>query len=146
MLKAGFIERFVRFSEWPQEFSRDTFKIKVIGHNPFGGALEKIFAKVKTQNKPVSIEYISSIADIEDCQILFISDSESRQVESIIHQVGSKPVLTIGETKGYIDKGVIINFYETSKGTVHFKISKTSIKNSKVKMDIKLLGYAKLVE
>ncbi|NJO91160.1 MAG: YfiR family protein [Chloroflexia bacterium] len=146
MLKAGFIERFARFSEWPHELSMDTFKIKVIGHSPFGGALEKMFAKVKVQDRPVSIEYVSSIADIEDCQILFISDSESKHVESIINQVSSKPVLTIGETKGYIDKGVIVNFYETSKGTVHFEISKTSIKNSKVKMDIKLLGYAKLVE
>ncbi len=146
MLKAGIIERFARFSEWPQELSIDTFKIKVIGHSPFKGALEEMFAKVKVQNKPVSVEYISSVKDINNCHILFISYSERNQVENIINSVESRAILTIGDTPGFIRKGVIINFYETSKGTVHFEISKTRIKNSKVKMDIKLLGYAKLVE
>jgi hypothetical protein len=146
LLKAGIIERFARFSEWPSEMITDTFKIKVIGQNPFEGALEKMFATIKVQNKPVAIEYISTITDINDCHILFISESERTQVEDIINYVKSKPILTIGETSEYIRKGVIINFYETSKGTVHFEISKASIKNSKVKMDIKLLGYAKLVE
>ncbi len=146
MVKAGFIERFARFTEWPGQAEMDTFKIMVIGKSPFGGALEKIFATNKIKNKSVVIEYISSSFEMGNCHILFISKSESESVEDIVEQVSRKPVLTIGETHGYTDKGVIINFFKTSEGTIHFEISKENVKMSKLKMDIKLLGYAKLVE
>lgn len=146
MVKAGFIERFARFTEWPEQERIDTFRITVLGKNPFEGALEKMFATHKVKNKPVSVDFASSFLDIKDCHILFISKSENKQVKSIIEKFKSKPVLTIGETSGYTNKGVIINFFETPEGTVHFEISKTNVKNSKVNLDIKLLGYAKLVE
>ena len=146
MVKAGILEKIVRFCEWPPEMNMDTFKIKVVGHSPFDGALEKVFATVKVKDKPVSIEYTSSMLNVDNCHVLFISYSENSHLGSIIDKVSSKPILTIGETKGYIDKGVIINLFETSRRTIHFKISKKIARESKVKLDLKLLGYAKLVE
>ncbi len=146
MLKAGFLEKFARLSEWPPNTKIDTFKIKVIGRSPFQGALEEMYNTNPILKKPVLIEYISSIDDINDCHILFISSSETRRIGSIIQQVGSKPIITVGETKGYISQGVIINFFETKNGTVHFEISKRNVAKSKIKLDIMLLNFAKLVE
>lgn len=146
MLKAGFLEKFARFSQWPKGNDPDTFQITVLGEDPFDGALEKMYHSHKIGGKPVAIAYISSVSEINNCHILFISSSKSKQLPSIIQQIGKKAILTVGETPRYAEKGVIINFYETNKGTIHFEISKSALMQSKVKMDIMLLDFAKLVE
>ena len=146
MLKAGFLEKFARFSEWPQDVKMDTFKITILGKSPFQGALEKMYTSYNIKKKPVSINYISSVDDIDNCHIMFVSKTMSRQLDTIIQKVGSKPILTVGETNGYVNKGVIINFFKTNKGTVHFEISKKNVKESGIKMDILLLNFAELVE
>ena len=146
MLKAGFLEKFARLSEWPKETAMDTFKIAVIGESPFNGALEKMYSDFKILDKPVKINYIATIYELENSQILFISASENENLPYILAEIENKPVLTVGETKGYARKGVMINFYETNMGTVHFEINRKAVRKSGIKMDVMLLNFAKLIE
>ncbi|MCD4695436.1 MAG: YfiR family protein, partial [Bacteroidales bacterium] len=56
-IKAVFMERFTRFTEWPAESAiNDTtkpFVISVIGKNPFGNLLEETYSSQKILNKNV---------------------------------------------------------------------------------------------
>jgi len=146
MLKASFLEKFARFSEWPASTKMDTFKIKLIGTSYFNGALEKMYSSFKIKNKPVSIDYVSSIYDLDNCHILFISASENESLLQILEVISERPILSVGETKGYGTKGVIINFFNTREGTIHFEINKNKLAATGIKMDIMLLDFAKLIK
>lgn len=146
ILKAGFLEKFARFSEWPDEKQIDTFNITVIGNSPFNGILEELYSSHTIKDKPVHINYISSISQINNCQILFIAVENTRILESILEETKDKPILTISEKDGFGKKGVLLNFFITEQGTVHFEINYQKVKQSGISMDIFLLEYAKIIE
>jgi hypothetical protein len=149
VLKAGYIEKFTHFIEWPEtSSSKDTtaaFSIMVIGDNTFGTAIEKIFNKVKIQNKKIRVSYVSSIDEIDDCMILIITPSKTIGVEEIINYAKGKPILTIGETKGYGKKGAIINMF-IEDNYIRYEINQTTLHTSGLKISSLLLASAIIVQ
>ena len=147
-VKAVFLERFTRFVEWPEDADMDDpstpFIICVIGNNPFEKILEQAYEKRRILGKPVEIRYISSLKDIAPCHLLFISSSMKVRLEEILSYTKDKSILTIGDTEGFAEKGVHINFYLREE-SARFTINETAVRNSSLKMDFRLLQYAKIV-
>ena len=147
-VKAVFLERFTRFVEWPEDADLDDpsmpFIICVIGNNPFKEILEQAYEKRTILGKPVKIHYISSLKDITPCHLLFVSSSMKPRLEEILSYTNDKPILTIGDTEGFAEKGIHINFYLRGEST-RFSINETAVRNSPLKMDFRLLQYAKIV-
>ncbi len=147
-VKAVFLERFTRFTEWPGESAiNDTtkpFVISVIGKNPFGNLLEETYSSQKILNKNIEIRYISKIDQIEETNILFISKSKQKELSKILSYTKDKPILTVGDTKGFAKKGVMINFY-LSSGKLRFEINETAVKESGLSMSYLLLQVALIV-
>lgn len=148
ILKAGFIERFTRFIEWPANANMDDqaqpFVIGVIGDDPFDGNLDKFYKKTSIKNKKVDIHYYSSPDQIKPCNILFISESKHDEIESILKSLKSDSILTMADTDGYAEKGVMINFI-IKEDKIRFEINESSIKQSKLKVSHLLLRQATVV-
>jgi hypothetical protein len=148
LLKAGYIEKFTHFVEWPEKTNiHDTtlaFSVAVMGENKFSNALEKIFEKVKVNNKEVRITNISSIDDIDSCMVLIISESKKNSLKEILSYTTGKPILTIGETKGYGKKGVIINMY-LDDNYIRYEINRTALNKSGLKISAKLFEIARII-
>jgi len=148
-VKAVFLERFTRFIEWPEESEiNDTIKpfvISVIGKNPFEGILEETYSTQKIMDKPVTIRFISKIEQIEDTDILFITESKGKQLLKIISYTKNKPILTVGDTKGFAKKGVIINFY-LRNDNVRFEINKSAARESGSLVSSLLFNLARDIE
>ena len=148
-IKAIFLERFTRFTEWPEESEiNDTIKpfvISVIGKNPFGNIMEETYSTQKILNKNVEIRYISKIDQIEEINILFISKSKEKELSKILSYTKDKPILTVGDTKGFAEKGVMINFY-LSSGKLRFEINESAVKEPGLSMSYLLLQVALIVK
>jgi hypothetical protein len=149
VLKAVYLEKFSRFITWPEESLTDDpskpFIISVIGETPLTKNLEQIYAIQKIKNKRVIIQSIRSIKDIEGSHILFIAESEKKAIDKIISITKHQPILTIGETKGYAEKGVLINFFEKDN-KLRFEINETAVLKSPLQMSYYLLNSAKIVQ
>ena len=147
-LKAAFLEKLTRFIEWPQhlEMSDTTkpFILGVVGKNPFGSILEQIYTNFKIKNKDVTIRYINEMNDISGCHLLFITKSEKRAINRIIRYTQRKPILTIGDTDGYAEAGVIINLYIKDE-TIQFAINETALQETGLFADYLLLRISKIV-
>ncbi|NIM14623.1 MAG: DUF4154 domain-containing protein, partial [Candidatus Aminicenantes bacterium] len=59
--------------------------------------------------------------------------------------VGSKPILTVGDTKGFGQKGVIINLY-IEKDAVRFEINHEASKKASLQMHSQLFAIGKVVK
>jgi len=147
-LKAAYIERFTRFVEWPDSSGiNDTtypFILGVIGENPFGSILENYFSTQKIQNNIVEIRNISDPEEISELQLLFISRSEKNKLLEILSFTKGKPILTIGDTEGFAEEGVIISMY-IEEEFIRFEINESAVHESELLISYLLLSSARII-
>lgn len=147
--KAAFLERFTRFVEWPEDSTvldiTKPFILGVIGKNPFDSILDEIYASQEIKSKKVEIRYISDLSEIPKCHLLFIPKSKKKELTEILNVTKDKPILTISDTKGFAESGVLINLYFENNKT-RFEINEDAVKKSGLSMSYHLLGVAKLVK
>lgn len=143
-VKAAFIYNFLNLIDWPinQEFN-DTINLCVVGKNQFGTTLENVDYSV-IGNKTLTVKYVQSFQDIGDSNVVFVSSSEKRRLKQIHQTLTDTNVLTIGDTKGFAQQGVIINFY-IKDDNVHFEINVDAAKRAGLKISSKLLRLSKIV-
>jgi len=148
VLKAVYLEKFSRFITWPDECAMDDaskpFVIGVMGKTPLYKNLEQIYAIQKINNKKVEIRKITDLYQIKDVHVLFIAESEKRNLQNILTLTEQLPVLTISETTDFAKKGVIINFYEEGN-KLRFEINETAALKSPLQLSFYLLNSAKIV-
>ncbi len=150
-VKAVLLGRIAQYIEWPQDStnarSNDTIVISVLGKNPFGTILNKVYAPdgQKIKEKIVRIRYIQSIRQIETSQILFIATSEKGQLKEILQYIKNKPILTIGDTNDFGEAGVHLNFYLADNKT-RFELNESSANTAGLQVDYRLRAIAKIVD
>jgi hypothetical protein len=147
-IKGVFIEKFTRFIDWPKNTKMQELNVPVtigiIGDDPFGDKLLNIYKTVKIKNKSVLIRHLSKISEIEGSDILFISKSKQVEINDILAYTKDKPILTIGDTDDYSQKGVLINFY-LSENKIRFEINESAMSHSGLRVSYMLLNLAKII-
>jgi hypothetical protein len=145
-VKAAFIYNFAKFVEWPQGSFGDAkspFVICALGEDPLSGAFDTIHGK-NINGREVVIKRIESIEDGEKCHILFVSASERGNLSQIFRTVKHSDVLTVGDMKGFAEKGGIINFISTDN-RIGFEINISAAEKANLKISSKLLKLGKIV-
>jgi hypothetical protein len=145
--KSAFLLKITNFIDWPESVNKQMpdFTILVLGEDP----IEKILTsklkgpEIKIKNKKVIIRRILSIQEINNCQILFISSSEKYELNKILKAVKKLPILTIGDTDGFAERGVMINMFVEE--SLNFKANKKIADESGIYISSKLLVHAKKV-
>lgn len=148
VIKAGFIYNFTRFVKWPPQSSSDKgidkYNICVIGDNPFGFILHRLEEKYRLKERPLGITLDVSQSDFQGCHILFVSFSERFNVEQIVEQTKDFPILTVGDTEGFAERGTDINLLVV-ENRVKFEINKQCLNAKGFKASSELLDLATLV-
>lgn len=147
-VKAAFLARFAEYISWPGETGMGDvskpFVIGIIGESPIGGYLEDLLVPRGIRGKKVVIRYFTSPGKINGCHILFIAASAEQDLARILAVTKGKPVLTVGDTENFSEKGVYINLYQ--EGTrIRFEINETGLRSSALVVNPQLLKLAKIV-
>lgn len=149
MLKAIFLGKFSHFIDWPNNIKEDTdsFQIGVLSENPFDDMLESVYDGKTIWNKPVHIKYFKHITDTElkDINLLYIPSDQSKNLDEIIVISNDQSILLVGDTKGFAQKGVHINFF-LDDNKIRFEINELALHNSGFFVSYRLLNIAKVVE
>lgn len=149
-MKAVFIERFTRFIEWPSdsvEKPSDTlFCLMILGENPFGKTMERLLTTTKMKGKKTSVIYSNKLRnnEIRQCQMVYISPSIKKSLKETLDTLRNYSVVTIGDTKGYADEGVMINFV-IEKDMLRFEINLKEFRRSQLICGSDLLKIAKII-
>lgn len=144
-VKAAYIERFTRFIDWPDEFENKTFKIAVIGENPFNSSLDDLFAETDIKKHNVKLIYTNNLDDITNVNLVFISGSEEKRIKEILKAINKKPILIISDTKGFCELGTHINMY-VDENYIRYEINQEALEESGLKVTSLLLASAKIVK
>ncbi len=121
--------------------SGQTYRIGVVGKNPFEQHLASIFLKQTVKKAKVKVVYPRTPEEAQECQMLFISRSEADRLEEVLGWVKSRPVVTVGDTRGYAQRGVMVNF-TLEKDQVNWEVNLGSLRKAGLVMDPTFLDLA----
>jgi hypothetical protein len=154
LIKAGFIYNFANLVQWPATtFPQpdSPIVIAILGQDHFGTTLDRVLEGKKVNGRPFVIkrlksvsELLKSVADLKECQILFISSSEMPHLAEAIQIVKGLPVLTIGETPGFAKSGGMINLI-LEDNRVRFEVNVEAAKEADLTISSRLLALARIV-
>ncbi len=148
-LKAVAFEQVSRFIKWPNNSLTDDtnqpFTIVILGDDPFKGKIEKLYSNRNIKNKNVKTIYIDKITDFKSGHVLFISKSEKKEIENVVKYTKEKSVLVVGDTKGYANSGVHLNFLAINN-KIKFEINKKEMLNAGFEVSYLLTRVSKIVD
>jgi len=139
-IKAAFLFNFAKFVEWPPNVFPDAntpFVIGVLGQDPFGSYLEDTVQGERVNSRPLVVQRYRNTAEIKNCQVLFISDSESERLDQIVDHLKHRRILIVTDVDGG-NGGVIIRFVKEGN-RIRFKIDAQAAKAANLTISSKLL-------
>jgi hypothetical protein len=146
-LKVLIVSRFFDFVTWPPDSmnNSDRFVIGIIGDTPILDHRQKFYERVKLPGRTIAIQKITDLDHVVDCQALIIAESESDRLNDIIALIERKPILSISDSEGFGEKGVLINLYRLGKN-VKFEINYSAVKRSGLVFSSKLYKLARIIK
>jgi hypothetical protein len=138
-IKAAFLYNFVRLVEWPPGAGAGPVVICVARANPFGSALEETVRGESVAGRAIAVRVIPQPAD--DCDVLFIPAQAAAR--DYLRAVDGEPVLTVGESADFIQRGGMVNFV-IEEERVRFEINPMAATRANLRISSRLLQLARL--
>lgn len=145
-LKAAFLYNFALFVDWPAEGppeERRALTLCVLGGDPFGHALDALEGKT-VRSQRLAVRRLASAQAAVDCQILFIAATEEARLAHILKAVQGRPVLTVADSDGWLEQGVMINV-STRQARLAFDVNLAAARQAGLRVSSRLLRLAHLV-
>ena len=146
-VKTAFLFNFAKFIDWPpRRFAspQSPFTICVLGQNPFGNILDDTLQGKIIGDRPLAVRQLRDKIEARQCQMVFISSSESAHLAEIIGSLNGANVLLVSEMNGFAALGGTIEF-TIDDNHVGFTINTDAVGRSGLKFSSKLLALAKIV-
>jgi hypothetical protein len=146
-VKAAFLFNFSQFVDWPAGAfanSQSQLVIGVLGEDPFGSYLDDLVRNEKIGSHPLAVQRFRRVEDVKTCHILFISNSEERQLDHILGHLKGRNILTVSDIDGFAQRGGVVGFI-TANNKIRFKINVNAGKNANLSISSKLLRVAEIV-
>lgn len=128
-VKAALLVNFLRFVDWPPDYdtNKNMITIGIVGQHPavrfFDMVIEEPFRGKRLRVK--SLHRYKDMSELNDCELIFIDSSHEGEITEILKYLRGKPVLTVSEVQGFLEKGGMVNFILVDS-QINFEISQYS--------------------
>jgi hypothetical protein len=146
-VKAAFLFHFAQLVDWPAEAlgdEKNPLTVCTMGKDPFGGDLETTLQGKSIGNRAVQIKHLKERQEVPGCQVLFIGNSERKDLPALLAALKDAAVLTVGESDDFAKQGGMIGF-SMDNNKVRFDINVDAASRAKLKISSRLLLLAKSV-
>lgn len=146
-VKAEFLERFAQFIDWPEGSLGDQaapFSLCILGRTSLQPYLEEMASSRKIKERPIALREVNDALSIEGCDLLWISTMAEGTLGRVLAKTTGKPVLTVSDTAGFAERGVLINL-QLQDNRVGFEINLAQARRSGLHFSSKLLKLGRIV-
>lgn len=146
-VKAVFLFNFAQFVEWPaQAFPAPNtpFVIGVLGPDPFGDQLDDVARGESVDKHPMVIQRYRDIADLQNCNILYIARAQIGALPQILAALKGRSVLTVSDADDADQRGVMIRLVNRSN-RIRLRIDVGAARAGSLVISSKLLRPAEIV-
>lgn len=145
-IKAAFLYNFTKYIEWPPDAfpsAGEPFRFCVLADEDFTRRVSSFVVGEGVQGRPIHF-VVPSVSEIRRCQILFIGRQAAGRIAALLAAVAGRPVLTVGETPDFIERGGVVLF-EIEDGRVRFDIHLGLAAHARLTVNSKLVRVARRV-
>jgi hypothetical protein len=140
-VKAAYLFNFGKFLRQPDTQRPPSFDICVLGHDDFGGALDKLTANEQMNGLPEHTLHVENAAAARRCAIVFISGSETDRLKQDLSDLAGTPVLTVSDLPHFVERGGMIEFQIQEKH-VRFSVGLDAVTKAGLGLSSELLKVA----
>jgi hypothetical protein len=142
-VEAAYLYNFGKFVRWPADPNAVSapFTICILGNDPFGEKLNTLVANDAIQGRPISTKHLSSTAEANSCQIVFIGITEQTRLTKDLAELNKTPALTVSNLPGFLDHGGMIQFLQQNN-RVRFAVNLAPAEQSGLVLSSELLKVA----
>jgi hypothetical protein len=145
-IKAAFLYHFATFVLWPEEDRSDgPFTIAVLGAGDIAAELEAYLPGRSIQGRPMRVQRLESLDELEDAAVLFIGASENERLRRLLQRVAGRHMLVVTDARDALELGSIINFRLVER-RVRFEISLPAAERAGLELSSRLLSAAMFVD
>jgi hypothetical protein len=145
-VKAAFVYNFAKFTAWPDgAFAGASAPVTVgfVGADALADKFQQVVTGKNANGRDFVIKKLSGAAEAADCQIVYVGDAS--QAAAVVGATKGKPVLTLGESDGFVSAGGMVNFM-LDGGKVVFDLDLNVVNANGLKVDTKLRQVARSVK
>lgn len=144
-VEAAYLVRFTEFLRLPPEIaSGPSLDICVLGEDPFRGALKKLSESQRAGRQPIHARGTQTVNDLKGCAIVFLSNSESSQLDQDLKMLEGKDLLTVSDIPKFLEHGGMIQFL-LEQDHVRFSINMNAVNRTRIGISSELIKVAKNV-
>lgn len=146
-VKAAFVHNIAQFVKWPAApRAGDKLRLCILGQSPFTKAAGSL-AGEQIGDWVWEVQGVDSRADLRECRVLLIAASESGNLRRVLQGLNGSAVLTVGDSDGYAEQGVMINFYlDQNQNKVRIEINVDAAQRAGLNIGSQLLKLARIVQ
>lgn len=144
-LKAGLIEQFMKFVDFPESvLAKDAKEITlgVLGPDPFGKSLDATAGKT-IRGRKIVVKRYDKLDDVKEkeCHVLFVAANHAKKLADVTSTLEKKSILVIGETTTSVDSGAAFGLVIKDK-KVAFEVNLDAAKKAAISISSKLVKLA----
>jgi hypothetical protein len=144
-LKAAFLYNFLRFVDRPSEELRPPVVCMVGESADAAAAVERALAGKQLEGHDVAVKALGAAGATEGCALLFVPDAALAAWPQLRERIGCRPVLTVGESQGFLAAGGSIALFEDSN-RLRFDVNRAAATCAGLRFSSKLLSLARAVD
>lgn len=141
-LQAALLFNFAVYTDWPG-LAADNIEFCILGSQPMLEALSRLQHK-KIKGRALTLKAITAPAQAAACQVLFVGQSEQKQIRTLNQLMAAAPLLLVAEEDDFDLKDVVIALRKQD-GRYSFKINQTAAQSRSLNISSRLLKLATLV-
>ena len=142
IVQASYIYNIAKLVEWKEPALKSgPFIISVLGSSNLYQELVKKYAEKSIGKQPIEVRKLPKSADIEQCHVLFVGQSELSLLPSIYKHLDKKNTLVITEYPDALEDGAMVNFVIVNN-TVKYEISLVNARKHKLEVGSTLVQLA----
>ncbi len=146
-IEAAFLVKFSSYIHWPEQaFSAPDapLVIGIFGRDPFGSIIDSIARSYVMKGRNVEIRRCTDLHNLCGSHIVFVSGGAMESMEAITASATGRPVLLVGNTPDFLERGGMINFVVV-RNRIRFDINIKNSHRAGLKISSKLLKVARSV-
>jgi hypothetical protein len=143
-LKAAILVNMLLFVDWPTQASQPTDRLTLcyFDASPIAAVLDQLNGKL-LKGKPLRVQPVTSTT-VPGCHALYLSPRDLIRLVDVVPNLRSSGVLLIGDSPGYLQRGVMLNL-DVDDGRVVFDIDLRSARQAGLMLSSKMLRLARKV-
>ncbi len=142
-LKAAVVLSFLRYGDWgPALTANAAIKVGVVGRPGFAAALHHSLEGKSVNDHPVQVVELKNIVE-RCCQVIYFAGDKSAGIKAALQSPALARVLTIGETRDFLDWGGAVNLFVLD-GRMTFEVSLEALERCGVNISSRLLRFGQI--